>query len=194
MLPKKNMQPHTFTLTLPSWVESFLAEHTGTFLTIEERMDLVIALADRNIDNKTGGPFGAAIFERDSGKLIAPGINLVLTSNLSFAHAEMVAISFAQQVLGTYDLGQESASACQLVTSVEPCAMCLGAIPWSGVQSVVCGASDQDARDVGFDEGAKPANWKGELEKRGISVRCGVCRENAVELLEKYVTLGGPIY
>ena len=45
-----------------------------------------------------------------------------------------------------YDLGGlGDGRAFELVTTTEPCAMCLGAIPWSGLSSVVCGARDQDA-------------------------------------------------
>ena len=91
-------------------------------------MRFVIELARQNIEHRTGGPFGAAIFETTSGKLLAPGVNLVEPAHCSIAHAEMVAIALAQQTRGSYDLGREG-TICELVTSTEPCAMCLGAIP-----------------------------------------------------------------
>jgi tRNA(Arg) A34 adenosine deaminase TadA len=72
--------------------------------------------------------------------------------------------------------------------------MCLGAFPWSGVRLLVCGAWDEDAAKVGFDEGSKPSDWVGELEDRGISVRREVCREEATSVLRAYAESGGLIY
>ena len=72
--------------------------------------------------------------------------------------------------------------------------MCLGAIPWSGVRGLVCGARDADARGIGFDEGAKPTDWVEALESRGIRVRQDVCRDEAVAVLREYAENGGPIY
>jgi tRNA(Arg) A34 adenosine deaminase TadA len=156
-------------------------------------MRFVIKLARQNIDHRTGGPFGAAIFETGSGKLLAPGVNLVEPANCSIAHAEMVAIALAQQTKGSYDLGQGE-TICELVTSTEPCAMCLGAIPWSGVRRVVCGARGEDACAIGFDEGAKPADWVGALTRRGIEVTRDVLRDEASAVLNYYHTHGGLIY
>ncbi len=157
-------------------------------------MRLTVDLARENVRQGTGGPFGAAIFERASGRLLAPGVNLVVGSGCSVFHAEMVAIMVAQRVAGTFDLGGESLPPYELVASTEPCAMCLGAIPWSGVRGLVCGARDEDARAVGFDEGAKMAEWAGSLEDRGIAVELNVLREEAVAVLREYADLGGEIY
>ena len=41
----------------------------------------------------------------------------------------------------------------EMVASTQPCAMCLGATPWSGIRRLVCGARDEDAEEIGFDEG-----------------------------------------
>ncbi len=161
--------------------------------SIEERMRFVITLSRLNIERKTGGPFGAAVFETESGKLIAAGVNIVIAANCSVAHAEIMAISMAQQVLGCYDLGSEGTSY-ELVTSTEPCAMCLGAIAWSGIRSVICGARDEDARSIGFDEGAKPKDWVSSLESRGIAVIQDVLREEARKVLSQYYESGGVIY
>jgi tRNA(Arg) A34 adenosine deaminase TadA len=153
-----------------------------------------VELSRLNVRNGTGGPFGAAIFERETGRLLAPGVNLVVGSGCSVFHAEMVAVMVAQKVLETFDLGSEGLPPYELVASTEPCAMCLGATPWSGVRHLVCGARDEDARAVGFDEGAKMAEWVGSLEDRGISVELGVLRDEAVAVLREYAALGGEIY
>jgi len=180
-------------LQLPGWIES-AAEPGRIYPTVEERMELVIKLARLNIEHETGGPFGAGIFECEGGRLISVGLNLVESSNCSVAHAEMVAIAVAQHVIGCYDLSSGKGVTYQLVTSTEPCAMCLGAIPWSGVRSVVCGARDEDARSIGFDEGHKPPNWIRLLENSGISVVRDVLREKAKAVLLQYGSTGGLIY
>jgi tRNA(Arg) A34 adenosine deaminase TadA len=181
-------------LRLPGWVEELLADEDRAYPAVENRMGLAVELARQNVRRGSGGPFGAAIFERETGRLLAPGVNLVVGSGCSVFHAEMVAIMVAQKVLGNFDLGDASGPAYELVTSTEPCAMCLGATPWSGVRGLVCGARDEDARAVGFDEGAKMSAWVPTLEERGISVTRDVLREEAAGVLREYAALGGEIY
>ena len=157
-------------------------------------MRLVIGLARENVVRGAGGPFAAAVFESATGRLVSAGVNLVTALNSSIAHAEIVAIMLAQQRAGTYDLGGPGMPRLELVTSTEPCAMCLGAVPWSGVRRLICGASEADARSIGFDEGAKPPEWQQGLETRGIEVARNVCREEAVAVLRLYADRGGVIY
>jgi tRNA(Arg) A34 adenosine deaminase TadA len=157
-------------------------------------MEWVIGLAERNVAEGTGGPFAAAVFDFDTGGLIAPGVNRVVAARCSAAHAEIVALATAQARLGHHDLGAPGLPRCELVASTAPCAMCLGAIPWSGVRRLVCGAREEDARAIGFDEGDKPADWAGALQRRGIEVERDVCRPAAVALLQQYAAGGGVIY
>ncbi|MGB3681397.1 MAG: nucleoside deaminase [Rubrobacteraceae bacterium] len=180
-------------LSLPAWVKD-LVEPGAVYPTTEDRMRFVVELSRMNVRHETGGPFGAAVFARGTGELLAPGVNLVATANCSVAHAEMVAFMIAQQALGSFDLGGPGKPHYELVASTEPCAMCLGATPWSGVRGLVCGARGEDAEEIGFDEGAKPANWVESLEERGISVELGVLREEAVAVLREYAGAGGDIY
>lgn len=187
------MDQNQIVVELPAWVDVELDRFTDSLDTVERRMALVLTLARKTIEHKTGGPFGAGIFEAQTGRLVSAGVNLVTSSNCSLAHAEMVAIGLAQQRLGTYDLSQGE-TGYELVTSTEPCAMCLGAIPWSGVRRVVCGARGQDACAIGFDEGAKPSDWIQSLQRRGIEVVCDVLGDNARAVLQQYLTEGGPIY
>ena len=183
----------TYTIQLPEWLNTCITESKHVYATMEERMELVIELAAQNIKHD-GGPFGAAVFDQKSGELIAPGINLVMQTNCSVVHAEIVAIILAQQKIGNFDLGAEGLSTYELVTSTEPCAMCLGAIPWSGINSVVCGARDEDARSIGFDEGEKPEQWIEALEGRAIKVTRDILRDKAKAILQQYVDEGGIIY
>ncbi len=185
--------PH-IQLSLPDWVDVYIAAHPSTFKKVEDRMALVVELARQNVIRGTGGPFAAGVFELETGRLIAPGINMVVSSNCSVAHAEILALAIAQQKLGTFNLRRDDAMEFELVTSAEPCAMCLGAIPWSGVVSLVCGARDEDARNIGFDEGPKVADWVKEMTDRGIRVQRDLCREQAREVLRSYHEQGGPIY
>jgi tRNA(Arg) A34 adenosine deaminase TadA len=174
-------------------MDAILSEHDGVYATAEDRMTLAITLAANNIKNN-GGPFGAAVFENKSGQLIAPGINLVLQTNCSVVHAEIVAIMLAQQQLESFDLSAAGLPDYELVSTTEPCAMCLGAIPWSGISSLVCGARDEDARAIGFDEGDKPKDWYQKLQSRGIFVTRDILRDKAKMVLQRYVDEGGIIY
>jgi tRNA(Arg) A34 adenosine deaminase TadA len=181
-------------LCLPDWLDAVLPPAERVYASHEERMELIIDLARQNIQRGTGGPFAAAVFDLDSGKLLAPGVNLVVDNHYSVAHAELVALMLAQQLTGSHNLGGPSLPPCELVTTTEPCAMCLGALPWSGIVSLVCGARDEDARAIGFDEGDKPADWPATLQRRGIAVYRDVCGHQARAVLQQYRDRGGPIY
>ena len=179
-------------LALPHWLESFVDDWSDPLGTAEQRMLLAVSLSAENVLQATGGPFGAIVVEAETGRLISVGVNLVTTVELSIAHAEMVAISMAQSAINNWNLGHETEV--QLVTSCEPCAMCFGAVPWSGVSSLVWGANKEDAEAAGFDEGDKPVNWVNSLENRGIRTYPGVLREEAAGVLKKYAKKGGAIY
>lgn len=157
-------------------------------------MRFVIQLALTNVAEETGGPFGAAVFETTTGRLVSIGVNLVVSTNCSLAHAEIVALANAQQAIGYFNLGAGGMPRHELVTSCEPCAMCYGAVPWSGVQKVLCGARGSDAEAIGFDEGPKLKNWVKALEKREIAVIRDLCRDEAVAVLQHYKKSGGAIY
>jgi tRNA(Arg) A34 adenosine deaminase TadA len=120
-------------LRLPDWVEDALADRL--YPTVEDRMRLAVELSRLNVRHGTGAPFGAAIFERETGELLAPG-----------------------------------------------------------VRHLVCGARDEDASAIGFDEGEKPIQWVPALERRGITVVRDVLREEAASVLREYVENGGEIY
>lgn len=178
---------------LPGPVGSFIETLPELIAEERQRMLAVIELSRLNAAHRTGGPFGAAVFESATGRLIAAGVNVVVESRCSHAHAEMVALAAAEQRLETFDLGRHN-TALELVTSTEPCAMCFGAIIWSGIRRIITGATGSDAEAAGFDEGPKPAEWKECLEHRGISVRTELCRPEAREVLMSYRDTGGIIY
>lgn len=179
---------------LPNWVSDFLPQPNYVYATVEERMNLVIQLAKLNVKHQTGGPFGAAIFEQKSGRLIAPGLNLVIPTSCAIAHAEIISISISQKIIGHFDLGAKSYPPYELISSAEPCAMCLGAILWSGIRHLVCGSRDEDVRKFGFDEGPKAPDWIQYFKKCGINVVQDVLRSNATMVLQEYHENGGLIY
>lgn len=184
----------TLTLSLPPWIDELLPDPDQELTTVEEQVGLAIDLARHNVARATGGPFGAAVFDLESGRLLAPGVNLVVTAGVAVAHAEVVALSLAGLAAGSFDLGGPELAPARLVASAEPCAMCFGAIPWSGVRSLACAAREEDAVAVGFDEGPKPATWVTALRDRGIEVVRDVRREEGAAVLSEYAAGGGVIY
>lgn len=181
-----------FSFCLPDWLRARVPANLALF-SVETRMQFVLGIAREQVRRGSGGPFAAAVFG-PQGELLSVGVNLVEPANCSLLHAEMVAIALAQKALGRYDLGDGGKFDCELVTSTEPCAMCFGAVPWSGVTRLVCGARDADARAIGFDEGAKLPDWQQALENRGITVLRDVLREDAAAILQDYARSGGLIY
>lgn len=180
------------TIELSEWVPVFLENWRQPLDSITRRMQLAIALSEENVRQETGGPFAAIVVREGSGELVSVGINLVTTAGLSIAHAELVALSMAQASVGEWNLHE--AGRMQLITSCEPCAMCFGALPWSGVKSLIYGARKKDAEAAGFDEGDKPVDWVRSLQKRGIVVQSGVLRADAAAVLADYKERGGAIY
>ena len=124
----------TCKIELPDWIPGFLEDWQQPLSTISQRMQLAIALSEENIRQETGGPFAAIVVREETGELVSVGINLVTSAGLSLAHAEIVALSLAQSTIGEWNLSH--AGRLQLITSCEPCAMCFGAVPWSGVKSM----------------------------------------------------------
>ena len=183
------------TLTLPDWASAELAALPTHMPTIEERMAAVIRFSRLNFENGTGGPFAAGVFEKESGRLVVIGVNRVVPMGCSSAHAEVMALSVAQQILGTFDLGGAGQPAHQLVVNWRPCAMCYGASIWSGIRSLVIAGSDSALETItGFDEGPMPADWVGELEARGIDVTNNLMREEAVAVFRDFAASGALVY
>jgi tRNA(Arg) A34 adenosine deaminase TadA len=171
---------------LPLWVDEELEAARPGLGTDEGRMRLLNRLAERNVAEGSGGPFSALTVHRGTGEVVAAGVNLVLASGLSSLHAEVVTISVTQARLGTWDLGSLE-DPLELWVNWRPCAMCYGATLWSGVRGlVVAGDGPELEAHTGFDEGPMREDWAAQLEARGIAVRIGVLREEAVAVFERY--------
>ena len=177
----------------PAWVNETV-DWERRYSSDDDKMRLAIAISSDNVERETGGPFGAAIFEAESGKLVAVGMNSVVRLNNCTLHGEMMAFMMAQQRVGNFTLGAPGMPVHELFTSCEPCAMCLGGTLWSGVKRVVYGAGREDASRLNFEEGPVfPASYQ-YLEDRGISIVRNVLRAEAQAVLERYRAKSGKIY
>jgi tRNA(Arg) A34 adenosine deaminase TadA len=184
-----------FELSLPDWAIEILGAAPARLATDEARMRWVIGLARTNFVRDTGGPFAAAVFEQESGRVVSIGVNRVVSGRCSSAHAEVMALSLAQQALAGHDLGGPGQPAHEVVINWAPCAMCCGAICWSGVRSVVIAGSGAEMEALtGFDEGPIHPNWADELRRRGIAVRDGLLRAEALAAFREFATSGRPVY
>lgn len=184
-----------FSVSLPGWAIDKLATLPAAISDIEQRMRTVIEFSRINFEQQTGGPFAAGVFERDSGRLVVIGVNRVIPSQMSSAHAEIVAITLAQQIMGNFDLGYDPKIAYQLVVNARPCAMCFGAIPWSGVVDLVVGAPGSDIEKLtGFDEGPIHPDWQNELRNRGITVTENVLKKEACDVLRDFGSSNAIVY
>lgn len=185
--------PGAVMVSLPDWALDRV-DSSAPCVDRRERVRLAVALARENVARRTGGPFGAAVFERASGRLLAIGLNGVTRLGNSVAHAEIVALMLAQRRIGSYLLKGPGDDSYELVSSCEPCAMCLGAVLWSGVESLVWSADRDDALAIGFDEGPVFPESIRYLERRGIQIVPGLLREEGRAVLEEYRESGGAIY
>lgn len=106
-------------------------------------MEMAIAKADETMSLGIGGPFGAAIIDKENNIYVAS--NSVLESHDATAHAEVNAIRKASKALKTHDL-----SGCILYTTCYPCPMCMSAAIWANIDKIIYGCTKEDAAEIGF--------------------------------------------
>ncbi|ROP66613.1 deaminase [Curtobacterium sp. PhB115] len=163
--------PTELRVGVPDWLRDAHAAVPERLPTRAERFALVNALAARNIEEGTGGPFAAAVVDEETGDVLSIGVNLVLHSNVSSMHAEVVTLGLAHSRTGSWNLGRDVGHRRVLVVNAQPCVMCLGALLWSGVSALEFAADGSTVeRITGFDEGPVPADWRAQLVERGIDV------------------------
>ncbi len=182
-------------LELPAWTgEAVRWNHS--YVRDRDKMALAVRLSELNVRRGTGGPFGAAVFEEPGGHLVSVGVNAVLGSRCSLAHAEVMALGLAQRRLRRPRLnGNKDGRSYVLASSAQPCAMCFGAVLWAGLDGILFAAFKSDVeRLAGFDEGPYPERWKHELRRRGIRVESGILRRQACRVLRLYKERNGPLY
>jgi tRNA(adenine34) deaminase len=108
----------------------------------ENEMQQALAIAQAAL--ATGDvPVGALVFD-ESGKLVGTGSNRREADNDPSAHAEIVALRAAAIANNSWRLDNHT-----IVVTLEPCAMCAGAIAQSRIKTLVFGAWDEKAGAVG---------------------------------------------
>lgn len=143
-------------------------------------MQRAIAMSKTGMNNNMGGPFGCVIVK--DGVIIAEGHNCVTSSNDPTAHAEIVTIRKACEVLGTFQLQD-----CIIYTSCEPCPMCLGAIYWARPKKVFYGCSKQDAAAIQFDDAFIYKELDKPINARHIAFK-QILQEDAVKVFNEWAS------
>ena len=116
--------------------------------------------------NNLGGPFGCVIVKDD--KIIGKGCNSVIASNDPTAHAEMIALTSAFNLLGSKYLSEAI-----LYVTVEPCLMCAGAMYWSKIGKIVWGADDEKNGHKRITGTNWPFHQKSEIVYGVLKEECG---------------------
>lgn len=193
--------PTSVVVTLPDWTTEFYNQRKNkVYRTDKEMMGVAMELSKINCKQKTGGPFGTAIFEYDpqtkESKLFSIGVNRVVPCSNSTLHGEMTAIQFGQQKIRDFSFscaGAKISKEYHLYTSCAPCCQCLGGVLWSGVSKLVCGATKADAEAIGFSEGPVFDQSYLALEQAGCTVVKDVLRDECNNVLQWYGN-NGEIY
>lgn len=124
-----------------------------------EFMREAIRYSKQNLNDGSGGPFGAVIVKDQI--IIAGASNKVTSANDPTAHAEIEAIRLACKNLNSFSL-----EGCVIYTSCEPCPMCLSAIHWARIDKIYHANTREDAAEINFDdhhiynEVSKPAHQR----------------------------------
>lgn len=142
----------------------------------EEVMAKAIELARAAASESDDVPVGAIILNKHN-EVIASGVNQRELMRSPIAHAEIVAIENAAYKLGSWRLED-----CTLVVTLEPCAMCAGAIAQARISRLVFGAWDKKAGAVG-------SQWDLLRDPRQLhkpEVIAGIMGKECAALLEEF--------
>lgn len=145
-------------------------------MNIDEAMLFAIEVAKAASINSGDVPVGAVILDQ-RGELVATGVNERELNQDPTEHAEIVAIRAASSALGSWRLDGHT-----LIVTLEPCAMCAGAILQSRISSLAFGAWDEKAGAVG-------SVWDIVRDPRALSkveVRTGVMAAECAQLLSGF--------
>ena len=141
-----------------------------------QAMDAALSIAQAAWDKSNDVPIGAVVLNAD-GEIIGKGGNERELTGDPTAHAEIIALRSAAEKIGSWRLED-----CTLVVTLEPCAMCAGAILQSRIPRVVFGAWDVKAGAVG-------SLWDLIRDRRSlhqVEVISGVLEHRSQELLKKF--------
>src|SRR5512133_3503021 len=153
-----------------------LADKIAALATLSDAQAMQLALTQASLAAAAGEvPVGAVVLK--DGVVIASGRNAPIESHDPSAHAEIHALRAAAQALGNYRL-----DGCELFVTLEPCAMCVGAMLHARLQRVVYGAPDPKTGAAGsvLDLFANP-----QLNHH-TEVQGGVLADACAELLQRF--------
>ena len=138
---------------------------------------MIMALHFAHEAEKVGEvPVGAVIVD-SGGHIIATGHNQPIRTSDPTAHAEIIALRIAGQRLGNYRL-----NGCTIYTTLEPCAMCSGALVTARIARLVYGANDERF-------GAVETHFRicdGEVLNHRIEITGGVLEEKCRQLMQGF--------
>jgi len=132
-------------------------------MTDGEYLLAAVKYAERGIDAKDGGPFGALVVK--DGKIIGRGWNRVISLNDPTAHAEIIAIRDACSFVGSFSL-----KGSVLYSSCEPCPMCLASAYWANIETIYYGATQDDAESIGFSDAEIYRQFVSPIGERSLPV------------------------
>ncbi len=144
----------------------------------QEFMDMAIELS-----SKADYPYGAVIVK--DNKIIGRSDADVLVSKTAFSHAELRAIEDAMKHLGGH-LCAEGGKGVTIYSSCEPCAMCMGAILYTGIDRLVYGATLEDSHECVNEILAKSSDIAKACSNREIEIVPEFSRDEAVKVLRKW--------
>ena len=147
-------------------------------MTDKEYMDLAIELS-----GKAYYPYGAVIVKNN--KIIGRSDADVPVSKTGFSHAELRAIEDAMEHLGGH-LCAEGGKGVTIYSSCEPCAMCMGAILYTGIDRLVYGATLEDSKECVNEILAKSNDIANDCSNRKIEIVPEFQREEAVKVLKRW--------
>ena len=138
-------------------------------------MNIALIEAQKAFDNDEI-PVGAIIVLNN--QVIARAYNQTETLNDPTAHAEMLAITAANQFLGSKYLNEAS-----LYVTLEPCLMCNGAIFWSKISKLIYGASDEKN---GFQKTKNNLSKELSITHPKLKIKSGVLKQESTTILQNF--------
>jgi tRNA(Arg) A34 adenosine deaminase TadA len=132
----------------PQWLLDIVAPGQ-VYPSDRDIMTRTIELTLTGLQRGQGGPFGA-IIATEQRKIVAVGHNEVQQAFDPTAHAEIVVMRRATQLLKRSTLDDAYGARLRLFTSCEPCAMCVGAIFWARLPMVIAATRKEDAQSAGM--------------------------------------------
>lgn len=141
-------------------------------------IDIAIELSQKSMY-----PYGAIIVK--NGEFIGRSDAAVPVSKTGFSHAELRAIENAMEHIGGH-LCAEGGKGCTIYSSCEPCAMCMGAILYTGIERLVYGATLEDSKECVNEIIAKAEDVADVCKNRKIQIIKELHRDKAVEVLKNW--------